>query len=462
MTSAAGAAPAVAPGPATAVRGRAWRTTWLLLAFMLVNFADKTVMGLAANPVMHDLGLTREQFGTASSAFFALFSLAALAGSYLTRTVRTSVLLLGMALLWSAAQLPVLVGAAGFGVLVVTRVLLGAAEGPASPVALHHLYGWFEQKDRTLPTAVLLAGAAAGVAVAAPTLGAVIGHWGWRWAFGAVGLVGLVWAAVWLRYGAEGPLAPPVGRRRAHGPGGAGASTGAAVRVPYRRLLLSGTWLAAALGSFAAYWTLSAGLTWSADYFQEVGGLSLRGASLLIMLSALTKGAAMLAHGVLVQRSVKRAAAGLPPRLPWPSGVKTGLLMIVAGAATVWFAATDVLWLKVVLLLGPLSVTDIVLTVAATAVSRISPADRRGVTLGALTGVFALAGVLAPLVMGHIVDAGATVASGYFGAYGLMAGLVTVAGVAVTCFLRPERDARRLGTDAQPGAALQTTAGRGP
>ncbi|WP_196942876.1 hypothetical protein [Streptomyces sclerotialus] len=29
---------------------------------------------------------------------------------------------------------------------------------------------------------------------------------------------------------------------------------------------------------------------------------------------------------------------------------------------------------------------------------------------------------LAPLVMGHIVDTGATVASGYSGAYGLMAG----------------------------------------
>ncbi|MFI8994010.1 MFS transporter [Streptomyces sp. NPDC053542] len=445
VTAAAESAPAVAAGASAAVRGPAWRTTWLLLAFMLVNFADKTVMGLAANPVMHDLGLTREQFGTASSAFFALFSLAALAGSFLTRTVRTSVLLLGMALLWSAAQLPMLIGAAGFGVLVVTRVLLGAAEGPASPVALHHLYGWFEQKDRTLPTAVLLAGAAAGVAIAAPTLGVVIDHWGWRWAFGVVGLVGLLWAAVWLRYGKEGPLAPPVGGRRTPERVSSGAAPVAG--VPYRKLLLSGTWLAAALGSFAAYWTLSAGLTWSADYFQEVGGLSLRGASLLIMLSALSKGAAMLAHGALVQRSVKREAAGLPPRLAWPSGVKTGLMMVLTGVAMVGFAATDVLWLKIVLLLGPMAVTDVILTVAATAVSRISPADRRGVTLGALTCVFALAGVLAPLVMGRIVDAGTTVASGYFGAYVLMAGLVTAAGVAVTLFLRPEGDARRLGTE---------------
>ncbi|MCZ0987758.1 MFS transporter [Streptomyces diastatochromogenes] len=139
-----------------------WRTTWALLAFMLVNFADKTVLGLAARPVMADLGIGREQFGTASAAFFALFSVSALAVSYLTRTVRTTVLLLALALLWSAAQLPMLWPAAGFGTLLATRVLLGAAEGPALPVATHHLHGWFEQHRRTLPTAVLLTGAAAG------------------------------------------------------------------------------------------------------------------------------------------------------------------------------------------------------------------------------------------------------------------------------------------------------------
>ncbi|MDK0517660.1 hypothetical protein [Streptomyces sp. ML-6] len=47
---------------------------------MLVNFADKTVMGLAAGPIRDDLGLTRGEFGTAQSSFFALFSLAALGG----------------------------------------------------------------------------------------------------------------------------------------------------------------------------------------------------------------------------------------------------------------------------------------------------------------------------------------------------------------------------------------------
>lgn len=443
-----------------------WGTTWLLLAFMLVNFADKTVLGLAATPVMRDLGLTREEFGTASSAFFALFSLAALGGSALTRRVRTPVLLLGMALLWSAAQLPMLLAAAGFGTLLVTRVVLGAAEGPASPVAMHHLYGWFRQQDRQLPTSILLFGASAGVAVAAPTLGFVIDHWGWRAAFGTVGAIGLVWAALWLRYGKEGPYAPPVGHRtkgeqavrgaeadRETGQAEHQTAAGGVLLVPYRRILLSGTWLAAACGAFAAYWTISAGLTWSADYFQEVLGLSLGQASVLIMLGALSKGLAMVVHGLVVQRAVRRAARGGPVRRsPFPAGVNNGLLMLTGAVATLGFATTDVLWLKVALLLGPMALADIILSVAVTAVSRITPAAQRGVALGALTGVFALSGVLAPLVMGHVVDAAGSVSDGYLNAYLLMAALVGTAGLVVTVFLRPELDAARLGVSPQSGA----------
>ena len=41
----------------------AWGMTALLFLFMLINFADKVVVGLAAVPLTRDLGLTPEQFG---------------------------------------------------------------------------------------------------------------------------------------------------------------------------------------------------------------------------------------------------------------------------------------------------------------------------------------------------------------------------------------------------------------
>ncbi|MFD3658082.1 MFS transporter [Streptomyces sp. NPDC058620] len=434
VTEAAGAS-----AGADRVRRGAWGTTWLLLTFMLVNFADKTVMGLAAGPIRDELGLTRGEFGTAQSSFFALFSLAALGVSFLTRRVRTTVLLLGMALLWSVAQLPMLLGAAGFGTLVATRVLLGAAEGPAAPVAVHHLHGWFGQKDRTLPTAGLMVGAAGGVALSAPLLTVVIDVWGWRWAFGAVGLVGLFWAVCWQLRGEEGPLAPPLGR--------SASTAGNAPTVPYRRLLLSGTWLTAAFGAFAAYWLLSAGLTWAPDYLHEVSGLSLRQSGAVVTATAVGNAAVLLGHGLLARRASREETSG---RLS--SGLGGGLVMCVAAVAIAAFAEIDSVGVKIALMVGPMALTNVILTVSQTAVARITPSAQRGVVLGALAFVYALAGILSPLVTGRMVDAAATVPAGYHSAYLLMAGLVAVAGVCAVCFLRPERDAARLGVPETPSA----------
>ncbi|WUW21160.1 MFS transporter [Streptomyces sp. NBC_01463] len=439
-TGEATAPPADTEGARRLRRG-AWGTTWLLLTFMLVNFADKTVMGLAADPIRAELGLTRGEFGTAQAAFFALFSLAALGVSFLTRRVRTTVLLLGMALLWSAAQLPMLLGAAGFGTLLATRVLLGAAEGPAAPVAVHHLHGWFGQRERTLPTAVLMVGAAGGVAVSAPLLTVVIDVWGWRWAFGSVGLIGLVWAVCWYARGEEGPLAPPLAGRSA-------ARDEGAPSVPYRRLLLSGTWLTAAFGAFAAYWLLSAGLTWAPDYLHEVSGLSLKQSGAVVTATAVGNAVVLLTQGLLARRA---SSKGTAPRLP--AGLGGGLVMCVAAVSIAAFAEVDAVGVKIALMVGPMALTNVILTVSQTAVARITPAGQRGVALGALAFVYALAGVLSPLVTGRMVDAAASVPAGYHSAYLLMAGLVAVAGVLAVCFLRPEKDALRLDVPEAPAAA---------
>ena len=48
----------------------AWGITFLLFLFMLVNFADKIVVGLAGVPIMTELKLQPEEFGLLGSSFF--------------------------------------------------------------------------------------------------------------------------------------------------------------------------------------------------------------------------------------------------------------------------------------------------------------------------------------------------------------------------------------------------------
>src|SRR5579863_10136318 len=184
----------------------AWRMTLLLFLFMLVNFADKIVVGLAGVPIMTELKLEPEQFGLLGSSFFFLYSVAAVGVGFLANRMATRWLLLALALIWALAQLP-MIGTVSFSTLLVCRVVLGAGEGPAGSVAAHAIYKWFPDEKRTLPTAVLSQGAAFGVILAVPALNWLIVHYDWHYAFGALGVVGLMWVVAWLILGEEGSLA---------------------------------------------------------------------------------------------------------------------------------------------------------------------------------------------------------------------------------------------------------------
>ena len=216
-------------------RNRAWIVVLLLFVFMVINFADKAVIGIAAVPIMQELELGPRQFGLLGSSFFLLFAVSSVTTGFLVNRVPTRWVLLAMGFIWALIQFPI-IGSVGFETLVACRIALGAGEGPAAPVALHSAYKWFPNELRTLPTAVIVQGGAIGVLVALPLLNWVIVRWTWHWAFGSLGLVGLVWCALWVVFGREGSLD--------YGSVKAKDAAQSSLRVGYAQLLLSPTILA--------------------------------------------------------------------------------------------------------------------------------------------------------------------------------------------------------------------------
>src|ERR1700732_3918010 len=112
----------------------AWKMTFLLFLFMLVNFADKVVVGLAGVPIMTELKLEPQQFGLLGSSFFFLFPISAVVIGFVVNRVATRWVLLALALVWALAQFP-MVGTVGFSTMLICRAILGAAAGPACSVA---------------------------------------------------------------------------------------------------------------------------------------------------------------------------------------------------------------------------------------------------------------------------------------------------------------------------------------
>src|SRR5580692_12830890 len=178
----------------------AWLIVTLLFLFMLINFADKAVIGIAAVPIMRELQLSPRQFGLLGSSFFLLFSVSAIVTGFIVNKVQTRWALLVMGLVWALTQFP-MIGTVGFATIMACRIALGAGEGPAYPVALHSTYKWFPNELRTLPTAVIAQGAAIGVVIAMPLLGWIIETFSWHWAFGLLGVVGLLWVIAWHVFG---------------------------------------------------------------------------------------------------------------------------------------------------------------------------------------------------------------------------------------------------------------------
>ena len=279
----------------------AWGITALLFLFMLINFADKVVVGLAARPIIAELKLTPEQFGLIGSSFFFLFAISAVVVGFITNRVQTRHTLLVMAIVWSLVQFPML-GTVSLEMLIACRIILGAGEGPAAPVATHAVYKWFPDALRGLPTAIIAQGSALGVIVAVPALNWIIVHHSWHWAFGALGVAGLLWTVLWAIFGREGTLVdPPVGDAA---PGGE--------RIPYRYLLTCPSIVAACCAGFASYWGLALGLTWFTSYLVDGLGYSQAVGGNLTILPWIFGMFVVLGGGAISQRLKK---AGVSSRI---------------------------------------------------------------------------------------------------------------------------------------------------
>src|SRR5665811_625519 len=271
---------------------------------------------------MTEMKLQPEQFGLLGSSFFFLFSISAIVVGFIVNRIATRWVLLALAAIWALAQFP-MVGTIGFSTLLICRVILGAGDGPAFSVAAHSVYKWFPDEKRTLPTAILSQGSAFGVILAVPALNWVVVNHTWHYAFGALGVVGLMWVVAWLILGKEGPLVQTVAQAVAD-PG-----------VPYSRLLLSRTFIGCCAATFGAYWALSLGLTWFTPFIIKGLGFSQQDAGWISILPWLFGAVTVLLTGWISQVLMARGMSTRGAR-----GVLGAVPLIVVGAilATIPYA----------------------------------------------------------------------------------------------------------------------------
>jgi MFS transporter, ACS family, D-galactonate transporter len=427
--SPAGAKTADSAATERSALARAWIVTLLLALFMYINFADKAVIGLAAVPMMRDMTLSPEQWGIVGSSFFALFSIsAALVGIGVDR-IPAKWALAAMAVVWALTQFPMLT-TVSFPTLITCRVILGAGEGPAYPVALHAVYKWFPDDRRTLPTSIVAIGAAVGVFTIAPVLAYLIERFGWHAAFGFLGAVGVAWVIAWIVFGEEGTIAVVPA-----------AVTGATEpRIPYRTLFASPTVIGILGVSAAVYWSLALLVVWVPALLQQ--GLGYGAVATTALISLTWGGVAVLMPliGFLSQRAKLRGLSSRAAR-----AVPASLFALTAGVLMTIALLLKPGAVQIAVLALAYAIGGAIYTLGPAIIAEITPPGQRGALLGMITALYSIAGLVAPAVTGRVIAAAASLPEGYFNAFMLSGALVAAGGFAGLLLIHPERFARACG-----------------
>lgn len=334
--------------------------------------------------------------------------------------------------IWILTMVPLLFPV-GFGLLLVSRVVLGFAEGPAYALATHVVHSWFPPEKRALPAGVISAGSSVGPLIAAPVLTLVIATWDWHAAFLVLIVAGLVWLVSWFLLSRPSPEEATTAR------------PGTRTRTDWRllaRQLRTPTIMGVALLAFVGYWTTTLRVSWLPLYLEQGLGYDAVTAGRLVTAPYALAAIAAVGAGFLSNRLL---AAGVSRR--WARGGLSVAFVVAGGLSMYLFTAVAPGAVQMVLVTCAFSLNSAAYGVALTIVADLVRPAHRGAVLGCLVAFYSMAGVIAPLVLGFSIGDGADVASGYGHGFAISAVVIVVGGLLSLVFIDPERDLERLPGD---------------
>ena len=184
----------------------------ILVLIQIFNGVDRFLVAALAEPIKHDLKLSDTQLGLLSGMMFAAFySVFGLFLGWLSDRTHRVRMLATVCTIWS-----LLSGACGlvtnFAQMALLRVGVAIGEAGASPPAYSLTCDYFPPLKRGKALAMFSIAIALGSGIATIGGGYIAAHFGWRVAFFATALPGVVLAATLLIFVAEprrGRLDPP-------------------------------------------------------------------------------------------------------------------------------------------------------------------------------------------------------------------------------------------------------------
>jgi ACS family hexuronate transporter-like MFS transporter len=174
-----------------------WVIAFALFLAAVLNYIDRSVLGLVAPTMQKDLGISDQEYATVINFFLIAYGVAYLMSG---RIVDKLGVRLSMALFvgwWSISN--ALTGfAQSVRSLSVYRFMLGLGEAGSFTASPKAVAEWFPASERGIAVGIYSLGGAVGATVAPILVALIAVHYGWRWVFAVSPVLAFCWLIFWL------------------------------------------------------------------------------------------------------------------------------------------------------------------------------------------------------------------------------------------------------------------------
>ncbi|HBV40027.1 MAG TPA: MFS transporter [Erwinia sp.] len=417
-----------------------YRSVVALLLFFagVLNYLDRAALSVMAPLVKKDLQIDDAQMGILFSCFFIGYCLFCFLGGWGADRYGPRKVFGWAAAIWSlfcgATAL-----AGSFTHLLIVRVLFGIGEGPMGTTTNKSISNWFPRKEVGRAVGFTNAGQPLGAAIAAPVVGLVGLHFGWRVSFIVIAALGFVWLAFWLWLFRDRPEHHPrVGEPErqmiaAQRPATRVAPVGKA-KTPLWHYVLSLPVLGVAAAFFCFNYIQFFFLSWLPSYLTDFQHLDIKSMSLIGILPWLGATVGFIGGGMISDALFRRTGNFLLSRklvIFCGLAVAAVCVMLTAWASSVTLAVSLITLASVFAYMTPQACWSLL--------QDIVPAERIGTAGGFVHLLANLAGILSPGITGFLIQYG----GGYSSAF-LLASVLALTGMALLGLFVRERSVNAL------------------
>jgi MFS family permease len=397
----------------------------LICVMYFITYMDRVNVSTAAAAFKSELGLSNTQLGLAFSAFAYPYLACQVIGGWFGDRFGARRTLTVCGLIWAVAT--ILTGfVGGLWSLILVRMMLGLGEGATFPTATRAMSSWLPGGKSGWAQGITHAAARLGNAITPPFVVLLVSVVTWRGSFVIMGVLSLVWVAVWAWYYRDDPRTHP-GVRPADLAALPPPRVTAAVRGPTPWKPLIRRMAPVTFVYFCYGWTLWTFLTWVPQFMLHAYKLNL-GSSALFASLVFAGGVVGDALGGWVSDALYRRTGSL---------IRARRDLVILGMVGSFVCSAPVLFvtdpaLAALSLGGAFFFAELTIGPMWAIPMDIAPAYS-GTASGLMNSGSALAAILSPLVFGVVIDATGDWSLPFYGTMALL-----VAGTVAAFWMRPD------------------------